>query len=325
MTIDPTTTTIMNTMLYSLIQFLFGYIGIVSTLAALIAVHQERNIWKPPLLPSLSYWGGMKVFFYNIMWMFSCIIGILCIVLKWIVSLGSSDLEYDSNRWVENIAAQLCTYIWIGRVHIEGMEHLKDSMFPLAMMTSPKIPAPIFIANHASQLDVGATYFLGQRFKWIAKQSVYYLPGVGQVMWLGGHVMIDRRTGKNTKSVSTLFTKSNEAIQSGIPMFLFPQGTRRIAERLPFKNGAFIMAQSNASPLIPLSIDIPYTNKKNIWNSAYPLNQLWGGTIPVITITVHPPIPVTGQESMEELKQKCEDVIYSVLPVPVKMETSKDK
>lgn len=291
-----------NIIIYYAVRLFGGYVAVVTTLAASVAVLQERNIWKPKSLPSLSILGSIKVFVYNAVWMLLCIVGAFLVTLKWILTLGTSDLERDTNRLVENWVARCCTYALIGRVQVHGTEHLPST---------DSIPAPIFVANHASQLDVGAAYFLGHRFKWIAKQSVYYLPGVGQVMWLGGHVMIDRRTGKNSKSVLTLFDKSNQALQSGIPMFLFPQGTRRMAERLPFKNGAFVMAQTNLSPLVPLSIEIPL----NIWNVAYPFNQLWGGPVPVITITVHESMAVTGQETMEDLKRKCENVIYSVLPL----------
>ena len=126
-------------------------------------------------------------------------------------------------------------------------------------------------------------------------------------MWLGGHVLINRKKGKNKSSVSALFAKSNEAIQSGIPMFFFPQGTRRIDARLDFKDGAFIVAQSNRSDIIPLSLDIP----RNVWNDWYPLP--WGQR-PFVTLTIHEPIKVTGEEDREALKKQCMDRIYSVLP-----------
>jgi len=137
-------------------------------------------------------------------------------------------------------------------------------------------------------------------------------------MYLAKHVFIDRRKGKNGKSVSTLFEKSDDAVQSGLPMFLFPQGTRRIAERLPAKEGAFIIAQTNKSPLVPISIEIPTT----LWNCLFPLNVLWGGVRPTVKITVHPVVTVSGSEDREKLKEKCMDQIYSVLPT---YESEKDK
>lgn len=140
-------------------------------------------------------------------------------------------------------------------------------------------------------------------------------------MWLGGHVLINRTKGKNKSSVSSLFAKSNAAIQSGIPMFFFPQGTRRIDTRLEFKEGAFIVAQANQSDIIPLSLDVP----RNVWNDWYPLS--WRQRRPVITLTIHTPIKVTGTEDREALKKRCMDQIYSVLPTTpaAASESSKDK
>ena len=290
------------------------YVVSVGLLAASVAVVQEYKIWAPSSLPSLSLVGASKVFIYNVFWVLICVVGCSFISIKWLLMLGTSDLEAESNLWVEKCAAVFCTRCFVGKVQVIGAEHLPES-------NDKTVPAPVFIANHASQIDVSLPYYLGQqrRFKWIAKRSIFYIPGVGQCTWLGGHVVIDRRTGKNKGSVSNLYDKSNEAIQSGIPMFLFPQGTRRIAEKLPFKKGAFVIAQTNKSPIIPISIDIP----KNAWNELYPLNLLWGAKGPVVKVTVHKPVPAT--DDLEDMKQRCMDQIYSVLPPVGGSELSKKK
>jgi lysophosphatidate acyltransferase len=288
---------------------LLGYIVFSSVAAAAVAVMQERKIWQSKALPSLSVMGQLKVFLFNLVWMYCCLIGSILISLKWLLTFGTSDIQSEGNRRVEDRAARVCVRLLVGDVLVVGRENLP----PLNV-----IPAPVYVANHASQIDVGVVYYLDRRFKWIAKKSVLYLPGVGQVMWLSQHILIDRRKGKNDKSVSNLFEKSNAAVQAGIPMFFFPQGTRRIAERLPAKDGAFIVAQNNCSTLIPVSIEIPVT----AWNSLYPLNLLWGGELPVVKITIHKAIPVDGKEDREKLKQRCMEQIYSVLP---KYENTKDK
>jgi len=129
----------------------------------------------------------------------------------------------------------------------------------------------------------------------------------GQIMILSKHVFIDRTTGKNKQSVSSLYDKSNAAVQSGIPMFFFPQGTRRMAERLPFKDGALNVALHNKSKLVPLSLEIPL----DAWNRAYPL---WGSKPTPVVITVHDAIEIQGDEDKDALRKQCYDVIYSVLP-----------
>jgi len=288
---------------------LLCYVAVTVLLASSVAVVQEGKIWAPKVLPSLSLWGKLKVLMFNVLWMLICLGGSILITLKWILMLGTSDISKDANRLVENSAARICLAIFTGDVQVTGLENLP----PLDIS-----PAPIYIANHASQIDAAVVYFIKRRFKWIAKKSVLFLPGVGQIMYLGKHVFIERRKGKNAKSLSNLFEKSNDAVQSGIPMFFFPQGTRKIAERLPAKDGAFIVAQTNKCPLVPISVDIPET----VWNSLYPLNILWGGHRPLVKITVHPVVAVSGTEDREKLKLKCMDQIYSVLP---SYETAKEK
>ena len=291
------------------------YIVIATTGAALVAVHQESKIWKSKGIPSLSLAGKVKVFLFNMCWMLGCLIGAIFVLLRHIATLGATDLSKESNRMVEDTVAKLCIKAFVGNVKIIGSEHLP----PLDI-----IPAPVYIANHASQIDLGVVYYLNRRFKWIAKLAVLYVPGVGLVMYLSKHVFIDRTKGKNEKSVSNLFEQSRIAVQEGLPMFFFPQGTRRIVERLPAKDGAFIVAQTNHSVLVPISIEIP----PNAWNSNYPLNLLFGGkhaatTIPCVTITINPSIPssaisssngVNEKEDRERLKNQCMELIYSVLP-----------
>lgn len=272
-----------------------------SLLAAAVGVVQEQKIWESKELPSLTLWGKLKVLAYGFFWFLLSCFGPPIIIAKWILTLGASDIARDSNRMVEDFIARNVFHVVVGRVEFKGLENQPPEDLK---------PAPIYILNHASQIDIAVVYFIGRRFKWIAKKSVIFLPGVGQLLFLGKHVFVDRRKGKNDKNVSNLFEKSNATVQAGIPMLIFPQGTRRIAERLPAKEGAFIIAQTNKSPLVPVSIDIP----ENAWNSLYPLNLLWGGERPVVKMTMHPVVTVSGSEDREKLKMHCMDTIYSVLP-----------
>jgi 1-acyl-sn-glycerol-3-phosphate acyltransferase len=271
----------------------------VTLVSSIVAVFQEQKIWKPKNLPSLAPVGLLKVFIFNLLWISLCGTGSVLICCKYILSGFKSDIQRESHCWVEREAAILCIHLVVGTVKVVGKENLPSD--------EVQIPAPVYVANHASQIDLGAVYFLHRQFKWIAKQSVLYVPGVGLTMYLSQHVLIDRVKGKNKKSVATLFDKSNAAVQGGTPMFLFPQGTRAMAERRPLKDGAFIIAQTNKSSLVPISIEIPL----NAWNSFYPLSR---NSVPEVVVTVHKPIEVTGTEDREALKKKCFDQIYSCLP-----------
>ena len=269
----------------------------------ILSVFQERRIWKSDLLPSISLFGLVKVFLFNLLWMGLTLFGSLLLLPKFIVGkIVGFDCQYEAHI-VERVTAKICYLCFISpRVEIRGEANLPAD--------DSSRPAPVYVANHASQVDLAVVYFLGRRFKWISKQSVRYLPGVGLIMTLGGHVFI-QRTGKNKKSVSNLYEKSKIAIQSGVPMFFFPQGTRRMAVRLPFKDGAYRVALENESQLVPVSIDIPLS----CWNSWYPLCLLWGGSVNNVVLTVHKPIQTKAGMDKEECKKNTYDAIFSVLPL----------
>ena len=266
-------------------------------------VWQEHKIWAKKGLPSLSLFGHLKVFFFNLLWMGVTLVGGVLLVPKFVLGkIFGFNASYEAHL-VEKFTAYICYLLFVcPSVEIRGAENLPAD--------DGSSPAPVYVANHASQVDLAVVYFLGRRFKWIAKDSVRYLPGVGLVMTLSEHVFI-KRSGKNKKSVSNLYQQSNKAIQSGLPMFFFPQGTRRMAVRLPFKDGAYRVAMENESELIPISIDIPVS----CWNSWYPLNLLWGGSTEKVVLTIHKPVQAKKDSDKEELKTQTYDAIYSVLPM----------
>lgn len=183
---------------------------------SLPSVLQERRIWKSPLLPSLSLFGHARVYFFNVAWMGITLIGGVLLLPKYFAGkIFGFDCQYEAYL-VERFTAEMCFYLFVGGgPEIRGIENLPPD--------DGSIPAPVYVANHASQIDLAAMYFLGRRFKWISKNSVRYLPGVGLIMSLSQHVFI-QRTGKNKKSVMNLYQQSQNAIQSGLPMFFFPQG-----------------------------------------------------------------------------------------------------
>lgn len=279
-------------------------------LASLAAVYQERKIWIDPKLPSLTAVGLVKVFVFNVAWMSLCFFGAVVTCIEAAATKNWLDLKHTrklAHIVVERGCAMLITSMFIGPVVVKGAENLPAD--------EPGSPAPVYIANHTSQVDSAVVYYIERQWRWIMKSSIMFLPGVGQITYLGDHIWIDRSRKKNKSKDSitgarNLYVKSDKSIQEGIPMFFFPQGTRRMAERLPFKDGAFKVATKNGSALVPLSIDIPLT----IFNSPYP----FGKADPVV-LTVHKPIESKGKD-IETLKKESFEIIYSVLPDHSKQE-----
>lgn len=282
---------------------LVAAVGLVFTLsavgAAAVAVQQEAKLWKPKELPSLSVLGAIKVFLLNMVWITFCFLGSILIVLLSVLSCGAIDRNALAAT-VEKFTANCIVRWFVGRVQVVGTEHLPREKC---------IPAPIYVANHASQIDVAVVYRIERHFLWVAKESVLYVPGVGWLMFLANHILVNR-SPSSKDGQSNFYPKADAAVQSGLPVFIFAQGTRWIVDRLPPKRGAFVVAQTAKSMIVPISVNIPM----DAWNSWHPISCLWGAAPPVIVITIHPPIPVTGSEDRTALEQQCMDQIYSVLP-----------
>lgn len=283
---------------------LFVLVGCLISVAALAAVYQERKIWLDPRVPSVSSFGMIKIFLLNFFWMSMCLAGAILTAVEALVTKNGLDLKYTrefAHKSVERRVAMLMTWMFVGPVIVKGTENI--------LPDEPGSPAPIFIANHACQIDTAAVYYLERQWRWIMKSSLMFLPGVGQITYLGDHIWIDRvkRKNKSKDSITgarNLYVKSDNSIQEGVPMFFFPQGTRRLGERLPFKDGAFKVAMNNDSVLVPISVEVPVTT----WNSLYPFVK----SNPVV-LTVHKPIESKGKD-IETLKKETFDILYSVLP-----------
>lgn len=295
---------------FSIVGPLLVLFECIICLASLAAVYQERKTWLDPRVPSLTVVGMTKVFCLNVVWMTICFLGAVVTIVEAAVTKNWLDLRHTrefAHKVVERRCAMLVASLFVGPVVIKGIENLPAD--------EPGSPAPVYVANHASQIDSAVVYYIERQWRWIMKSSIMFLPGVGQITYLGDHIWIDRvkRKNKSKDSITgarNLYVKSDNSIQEGVPMFFFPQGTRRIGERLPFKDGAFKVAMNNDSMLVPISIEIPLT----AWNSLYP----FGKAEPVV-LTVHKPIESKGKD-IETLKKETSEIIYSVLPDHSKQE-----
>ncbi|MDR8391837.1 1-acyl-sn-glycerol-3-phosphate acyltransferase [Aliifodinibius sp. S!AR15-10] len=110
----------------------------------------------------------------------------------------------------------------------------------------------IFVANHQSFMDMPLTYLLPWTMKWVSKKSLFKIPVFGWIIYMTGHLGIDRKSLRSVK----LLDKLVEPIQDGIPAMLFPEGTRTITGEIGnFKDGAFTLARQYNFQLQPLVLE----------------------------------------------------------------------
>lgn len=110
----------------------------------------------------------------------------------------------------------------------------------------------VVVSNHQSQADPFLISGLPWEMKWLGKKVLFQIPFVGWSMTLAGDIPLNRG---NRDSAKEAMGKCSEYLQRGMPVMIFPEGTRsRDGKLLPFKAGAFRLAIENGSDVLPLAV-----------------------------------------------------------------------
>jgi 1-acyl-sn-glycerol-3-phosphate acyltransferase len=111
----------------------------------------------------------------------------------------------------------------------------------------------IFMANHLGNYDIPV--LLGHmpvEFRWLAKTELFRIPLFGRAMTAIGCIAIDRA---DRESAFGSLRRAAEVLSRGVPMMIFPEGTRSPDGRLlPFKKGGFMLAIGSGVPIVPVVI-----------------------------------------------------------------------
>jgi 1-acyl-sn-glycerol-3-phosphate acyltransferase len=111
----------------------------------------------------------------------------------------------------------------------------------------------ILVSNHQSIIDIALLLQLRVNFKWVSKIELARIPFVGWVIWMNDHILVRRG---NKQSVVQMVEACKKALTAGTSIFMFPEGTRTgNGELLPFKEGAFILAKDNGTPILPIVLE----------------------------------------------------------------------
>ncbi len=127
------------------------------------------------------------------------------------------------------------------RIDVEGREHLRDD-----------VPC-VVVANHQSFGDIFVLYALRRHFKWVAKDSVFWVPFLGWMMWMADYVSVRRG---DASSRQAMHDRCLRHLRRGSSVLLFPEGTRsRTGEIQAFRRGAFAVAAAAGVPVVPIVIE----------------------------------------------------------------------
>jgi 1-acyl-sn-glycerol-3-phosphate acyltransferase len=145
-------------------------------------------------------------------------------------------LNLVHRSWGYSIARLGCT-----RIDVEGRENI------------PSEGPVVFFANHSSAFDI---YILSGvtpgHCAFFAKKEVFYVPLVGQLMWLQGCVPVYR---KNPRKSLESVEKAVKNLRRGVRLIVFPEGTRSATgDVLPFKSGSLRIPSRGSAAVVPVSI-----------------------------------------------------------------------
>ncbi|MBW2591720.1 MAG: 1-acyl-sn-glycerol-3-phosphate acyltransferase [Deltaproteobacteria bacterium] len=164
----------------------------------------------------------------------------------------------------------------------------------------------VVVSNHQSQYDIFVLYgWLGIDFKWVMKQELRNIPGLGIACEKIGHIFIDR---SNTQAALDSINAAREKIVNGTSVLFFPEGTRSKSAKMgTFKKGAFRFALDLGLPILPVTIQ---GTRKILPASSF---DLFPGRAIMI---IHPLVDTSGysDETLPDLMDAVRKIIASDLP-----------
>ncbi len=179
----------------------------------------------------------------------------------------------------------------VGRVTFQGLKNL------------PLDGGLIVATNHMSRMDTlhlfinpvrtDITALVADKYK---KYPVFnWVLDVGKVIWL------DR-----SQADFTAFRVAADALKSGLPLGIAPEGTRStIGELQEGKPGAVLLAQKSGVPIVPVGISGTETYFKDLFRLRRPKITLTFG--PAFTL---PPIDRNNRD--ESLRQQADEIMARI-------------
>jgi 1-acyl-sn-glycerol-3-phosphate acyltransferase len=126
------------------------------------------------------------------------------------------------------------------KVKVEGLEHL------------PKDGAYVVIANHQSEWETIFFQTLIRPHTIVLKQELLKIPFFGWALAMLEPIALDRSQKRG--ALKQLLGQGKDRLERGIPIIIFPQGTRLPTGELGvFNKGGAMLAASAQVPLIPMA------------------------------------------------------------------------
>ena len=179
-----------------------------------------------------------------------------------------------------------------GEIEVVGQENIPEG-------------TAVFVSNHQSDFDIPTVLTVtGKPRALMAKKSLAKIPGIHGWMNHLQCVFLDR--DNEVEAVQAL-REAIRLVKNGNSITIFPEGTRSKGGPVKeFKGGAFRIATSTKTPIVPITID-----------GTYRMLEQPGYIHPAkVKVTIHKPIETAGMSRQEvrDLPERVRQQVMSALP-----------
>jgi 1-acyl-sn-glycerol-3-phosphate acyltransferase len=162
-----------------------------------------------------------------------------------------------------------------------------------------------FIVNHVNLFDPFVLYCaIPQFIRGLELESHFEIPAYGWMMKRFGNVPVPAT--HRPADLKRMWRLTQEAIDSGISLVVFPEGQRTLTGRVgPFKNGVFRMALQTGTPIVPVSVvgSFEFNNKLG-----------WGLRSGPIVVYLHDTIETASldkEKDLGALRDRVREIVAS--------------
>jgi len=140
--------------------------------------------------------------------------------------------------------------------HLWGGALLRITGSPVRVIGGENLratPVAVYAANHLSYMDTPVVLSkLPFQFRILARHDLFKLPFIGWYLQRSGQIPVD---STSLRSTLASLNRGVKALQSGMPLVIFPEGGRAADGKLqPFLSGPAFMAIRAQVPVIPMAI-----------------------------------------------------------------------
>ncbi|MGM0589413.1 MAG: lysophospholipid acyltransferase family protein [Bacteroidota bacterium] len=235
----------------------------------------------------------VQVVFSVLVWIYFALVTIVFlfpILIAFLLTFPFDPLRRWPNRMLKGLAYTFLYAIPGWHIDIQGTEHYQ------------KEEPAICISNHQSFFDLPLFYLLPWTMRWVAKKSLFYIPILGWIIYLTGHIAIDR----SRRLAFLNLEEAKPTLQSGMSVMIFPEGTRtNDGSVLPFKKGAFLLSFDQQVPIQPMVLYGAY--------EALPSGSWKFGLSQQFAIHVLPRIYPQDYDDVDQMKKEARSRIQEKL------------